>query len=126
MHQQSYPTLISAHQATLGTMCLILVSAIQKRCAQTGEDPEKDHKNDQKTGKFPGEERLRELGLFSLEKKRLRRDRVTMFQYLKGICKEGDSSFTKSHMEKTRGNRYKLLWLNLRKIFLEENNQPLE
>ncbi|KAK4827888.1 hypothetical protein QYF61_022311 [Mycteria americana] len=33
-----------------------------------------------------------------------------MFQYLKGGYKEdGDSLFTRSHMEKTRGNRYKLL-----------------
>jgi len=55
------------------------------------------------------EERLRELGLFSLEKKRLRRDLITTFQYLKGGYKEdGDSHLTRSHMEKTRHNGYKL------------------
>ena len=61
-------------------------------------------------GSLPYEERLRELGLFSLERRRLRGDIITMFQDLKGGYKEdGDSVFTRSHMEKTRGNGYKLL-----------------
>lgn len=57
---------------------------------------------------------LRELGLISLEKRRLRGDLITMLEFLKGgYKKDGDSLFTKSHMEKTWNNGHKLLPINI-------------
>jgi len=80
--------------------------------------------------KLSCENRLRELGLFSLENSRLR-GHISAFQYLKGAYrKDGGNLFSKAFCNRTRSNDFKLregrFSLNIRKKFFTKGDETLE
>jgi len=52
-------------------------------------------------------ERLRKLGLVSLEKRKLSRDLVVMYKCFIGKDREDSRLLSEAHSDRTRGNRHK-------------------
>ena len=70
------------------------------------------------------EDRLKDLGLFSLEKRKLHGDLIAAFQYLNGgYKKEEDRLFSRVFGNRTTGNDFQVkegrFTLHIRKCFLQ-------
>jgi len=80
-----------------GVLCPALGPSAQKRRGAIGAGPEEATKMIRGMEHISCKDKLRGLGLFSLEKRRLRRDPIAGFQYLKGPTRKLERDFLQGH-----------------------------
>ncbi|KAF7242764.1 Protein O-mannosyl-transferase TMTC1, partial [Varanus komodoensis] len=99
-----------------GILCPVLGTKFKKDAEKLERVQRRATKMVQGLETLPCEERLRELGVFSLEKKRLRGDMISLYKYLKGCHKEeGQDIFLLMPDWRTWNNQVRL---DIRKSFL--------
>ena len=103
------PSLFHSCQAPAEVLCPSLGDPTKERCGDFRKVQVKVIKMIQGLEQLSYEDRLKRLGLFSLEKRRVWGDLTVTFQYLRGVYKhEGNQLFTRVDRDRARENGFKL------------------